>query len=123
MFLHAPGRTLVDEGVDELSRARALEVAGPVSSPFLRERVRALARRLDWQLTVDAFATESNAFLPRFFARYAEPAAEAEDAFTVPDWAFSRCPHCDRLHRETLFASPPPPLTYPCLPSQSSSGA
>ena len=110
LFLHAPGRTLVEEGVDELSRARALEVAGPVSSPFLRERVQALARRLDWQLTVDAFATESNAFLPRFFARYAEPAAEAEDAFTVPDWAFSRCPHCDRLHRETLFAFPPPPL-------------
>jgi hypothetical protein len=110
LFLHAPGRTLVDEGVDELSRARALEVAGPVSSPFLRERVRDLARRLDWRLTVDAFATESNAFLPRFFARYAEPAAEAEDAFTVPDWAYSRCPHCDQLHRETLFAFPPPPL-------------
>jgi hypothetical protein len=110
LYLHAPGRTLVEEGVDELSRAGALEVAGAVSSPFLRERVRTLARELDWQLTVDAFATKSNAFLPRFFARYAEPAAEAEDAFTVPDWARSRCPHCDQLHRETLFAFPPLPL-------------
>jgi hypothetical protein len=48
--------------------------------------------------------------MPRFFARYAEPTAEAEDAFTVPDWARSTCPACGLAHQETLFAFPPPPL-------------
>ena len=110
LFLHAPGRTLVEEGIDDLSRAGALEITGPVSSQYLRERACALARDLGWPITVDAFATEANALVPRFFARYAEPRAEAEDAFTVPDWACSTCPHCAQLHRETLFAFPPPPL-------------
>ena len=100
----------MEEGVDDHSRAGALEVAGPVSSPRVRRLVSTLARNLGWTVTVDAFATESNAFVPRFFARYAEPRAEAEDAFTVPDWAFSQCPHCAQSHRETLFAFPPPPL-------------
>ena len=70
LYLHAPGRTLVEEGVDELSRSGALEVAGPVSSPFLCERVWTLARELDWLLTIDAFCQEeSNAFRvpPPFF--------------------------------------------------------
>ena len=40
----------------------------------------------------------------------AEPTAEAADAFTVPDWAYSTCPSCGRRHLETLFAFPPPPL-------------
>ena len=34
LYLHAPGRTLVDEGVDDYSRSGALDVAGPVSSTF-----------------------------------------------------------------------------------------
>jgi hypothetical protein len=110
LYLHAPGRTLVDEGVDDYSRSGALDFAGPVSLPFLREHVRRLAREVGWPTTIDAFATESNALGPRLFARYAEPRAEAEDAFTVPDWACSLCPHCAQPHRETLFAYPPPPL-------------
>ena len=110
LFLHAPGRVLVDEGVDDLSRMGALDIAGPVSSPRVRELSLRLAASCGWKLTVDAFASEANSFLPRFFARYAEPAAEAEDAFTVPDWACSSCPACGNIHRETLFAYPPPPM-------------
>jgi hypothetical protein len=72
--------------------------------------VHRLVQAVGWSITVDAFASESNALAPRFFARYAEPRTEVEDAFTVPDWAFSHCPHCAQLHRETLFAYPPPPL-------------
>ena len=110
LHLHAPGRVLIDEGVDDLSRDRAIEVAGPVSGPLLRKRARQLAKRNGWRLTVDAFASESNCFLPRFFARYAEPSAEAEDAFTVGDWDQSPCPACGLTHREVLFAFPPPAL-------------
>ena len=36
LYLHAPGRVLVDEGVDDASRSMAKEVAGPVSGPHLR---------------------------------------------------------------------------------------
>jgi hypothetical protein len=86
LHLHAPGQTLVDEGIDALSRDTALEVVGPVSGPWLPERALSLAASLGWTLTVDTFATAANALLPRFFARYAEPDAEAEDAFSVSDW-------------------------------------
>ena len=110
LHLHAPGRVLIAEGVDDHSRAGALEVAGPVSSPRVRARSLELAAACGWTLTVDAFASESNSLLPRFYARYAEPNAEVEDAFTVADWAFSACPACGCPHRETLFAFPPPPL-------------
>jgi hypothetical protein len=61
-------------------------------------------------LPAATFASESNCLVPRFFARYAEHAAEAEDAFTVPDWDRSVCPACCLAYRETLFAFPPPPL-------------
>ena len=110
LLLHAPGRVLMDEGVDDHSRDGALEVAGPVSSALVRRRALALAVSCGWSLSVDAFASESNSVLPRFFARYAEPAAECEDAFTVSDWGYSTCPACGNTHRETLFAFPPPPL-------------
>ena len=107
LFLHAPGDLLILEGVDGLSREVASEVSGPTSSPLVRDRATQLARALGWELTVDAFASESNTLLPRFFARYAEPQAEAEDAFAVGDWDRSTCPFCGRCHREVLFAFPP----------------
>ena len=113
LLLHAPGRVLVDEGVDEDSRDGALEVAGPVNSARVRSRALALAASCCWTLSVDAFASESNSLLPRFFAWYAEPAAEVEDAFTAPSpdwgcWALLRLP-CVRLHtlREALCLSSP----------------
>jgi hypothetical protein len=115
LLLHAPGRVLVDEGVDDYSRRGALEVAGPASSSKVRERSLRLANACGWKITIDAFASEFNSILPRFFARYAEPSAEAENAFTVPDWAYSACPACGRVHRETLFAYPPPALLNPFI--------
>ncbi len=94
--------------------SRASEVAGPVSSDLVRAQARQLASLCGWSLTVDALASESNSLLPRFFARFAEPRAEAEYAFTVPSWAYSTCPACGALHRETLFA-------FPLLPSSTRS--
>jgi hypothetical protein len=110
LYLHAPGRVLVAEGIDAHSRDGALEVIGPTCGPRIRALVLALAKTCGWTITIDAFASESNCLVPRFFARYAEHAAEAEDAFTVPDWDRSACPTCGLVHRETLFAFPPPPL-------------
>jgi hypothetical protein len=110
LFLHAPGIQLVEEGIDDLSRSVAADVAGPVSSPLVRSHADLLARSLGWKLTVDAFASEANTLLPRFFARYAEPRAESEDAFAVSDWDRSVCPGCGGTHREVLFAFPPTAL-------------
>ena len=76
----------------------------------MRRRALALVASCGWTLSVDAFASASNSVLPHFFARYAESAAEVEDAFTVPDWGRSTCPACGCTHHETLFAFPPPPL-------------
>ncbi len=110
LHLHAPGRVLIDKGVDDISSDHALEVAGPVSGPLLRKRALQLDKRNGWRLTIDAFASESNCLLPRFFACYAEPSAEAEDTLTVGNWDQSTCPACGLAHREVLFAFPPPAL-------------
>jgi hypothetical protein len=85
LFLHAPGNELILQGVDSLSRDVAAEVSGQVSSPLVRDRAMLLAQALGWVLTVDAFVSETNSLLRRFFARYAEPQAEVEDAFAVGD--------------------------------------
>jgi hypothetical protein len=123
LYLHAPGRVLVEEGVDDLSQAGALDIAGPVSSSLVRDHSLKLTRTLGWTLTVDAFASKSNSLLPRFFARYAEPDAEAVDAFTVQDWARFLCPSCDHCHRETLFAFPPASLLNVFVAKARSDGA
>ena len=102
MYLHAPDDTPILEGVDGLSRDVAAEVSGAVSSPLVRDRATQLARALGWELTVDAFASESNSLLPHFFARYTEQLAEVENAFVVGDWDRSTCPFCGCCHREVL---------------------
>ena len=110
LFLHAPGRVLMAEGIDGHSREGALAVTSSASGPRLRAFAHELAATCGWTITVDAFASECNSLLPRFYARYAEPNAEVEDAFTVPDWDQSVCPACGHMHRETMFAFPPPSL-------------
>jgi hypothetical protein len=110
LFLHAPGRVLMAEGIDGHSREGALAVTSSASGPRLRALAHELAATCGWTITIDAFASECNSLLPRSYARYAEPNAEVEDAFTVPDWDQSVCPACGHIHRETLFAFPPPPM-------------
>ena len=82
--------------------------AAPPPPPLLRSKALQLAKLYGWQLIIDAFASESNSLLQRFFAPYAEPAAESEDAFTACDWDQSTCPKCGLAHREALFAYLPP---------------
>lgn len=106
-FLHAPGKALVDEGVDDASRSLAEGVSGAACSPKLRAEVHAIASRLGWRITVDAFASLCNRVVDRFFSEYAEPDAEAVDALSVTDWDRSVCPSCGSTHRETIFAFPP----------------
>ena len=69
-----------------------------------------LASLVGWKITLDAFASASNRLVPRYFSEFAEPLSEAVDALAVTDWHSSSCPHCGGIHRETLFAFPPPAL-------------
>ena len=89
LYLHAPGRVLVEEGFNDHSLAGALDVAGPVSSSMVSDQSLKHAGACAWTMMVDTFASKSkflsNSLLSRFFARYAEPDVEAKDAFTVPD--------------------------------------
>lgn len=110
LFLHAPGRELVDEGVDDASRRLAASISGPACSASLREIVHRTAASLGWIITVDAFASTCNALVPRYFSEFPEPRSEAVDALAVTDWNTSTCPHCNRSHRETIFAFPPTAL-------------
>ena len=57
LFLHAPGRDLVEEGIDRLSRETAMSLRDPSCNTQLRKDIHAMAITLDWKLSVDLFAT------------------------------------------------------------------
>ena len=107
LFLHVPGTTLMAEGIDAASREGAEAELGPACGPALRTAIHDTAARLGWSVSVDLFATASNAVVPRYFSRYPEPSSEAVGAFTSPSWNASTCPACSLCHRETFFAFPP----------------
>jgi hypothetical protein len=112
---HVPGLQLVAEGIDGASRGGTAfgvsdnldSTLGPAISDTLWDEVRRVAAAACWSITVDAFATESNARAARYWSCYGEPGAEAIDALSVGDWAQSFCPVCACWHREVLFAFPP----------------
>jgi hypothetical protein len=116
---HVPGLTLVAEGIDGASRAGADfgadvnvdSILGPAVSDTLWQHVHGAVVAAGWDgVTVDAFASESNARVPRFWSRFHEPGSEVIDALCVPDWARSVCPTCGLAHREVLFLHPPAAL-------------
>lgn len=118
LLTHVPGLSLVDEGIDGASRtgthfgpdANLAHVLGPRIGDGLWATIQALLAPLGWRVTVDLFATESNARAARFYSRYSEPGAEAVDALSVLDWGASQCPVCGDAHREVGYAFPPTPL-------------
>ena len=76
--VHLPGR--LNERADRLSRLRTF------ADWSLRPEVFRALEDAWGPHSVDRFASEASALLPRFNARWLSPAAEAMDAFTVP-WA------------------------------------
>ena len=115
---HVPGLQLVEEGIDGASRSGVLfgpdanlaAVLGAAVSDRLWSSISTAAASVGWRVTVDAFATESNARAPRFWSRFGEPGAESIDALSVADWRSSACPVCGEVHGEVLYAFPPPTL-------------
>ena len=115
LFLHVPGATMVEEGVDDLSRSSAIQVRQVESLPALRDMVSAHAAKLGWTISLDLFACSANTLVPRFFSQTGEPDAEGIDALVQPDWGSSTCPTCGARHRETVFAFPPRSLIRPTI--------
>ena len=114
--LHVPGLTLVAEGIDGASRSGAEfgadanvdSILGMAASDKLWAFAERAAVDAGWgRVTVDAFASESNARAPRFWSRFPEPGSEAICALAAPDWARSLCPACGFVHREVIYAFPP----------------
>lgn len=120
---HVSGLQLVAEGIDDASRAgnalgenvNLAAVLGPAVGDDLWRQVCAVAGAAGWKVTVDAFASESNARADRFWSAFLEPGSESLDALSSLDWAQSSCPVCGRRHREVLYAFPPPLLLRPTV--------
>jgi hypothetical protein len=111
---HVPGLALVAEGIDGASRGGGElgedcveAVLGPAVSDGLWEIIVAELRLVGWRVTVDLFASASNARCERYCSRTHEPDAERTDAFTALDWSQSVCPTCGAWHEEVAYAYPP----------------
>jgi hypothetical protein len=113
---HVPGLVLVAEGIDGASRggselgadANVEGILGPAVDDALWRVACQVATDAGWgQPTVDAFASASNARVPRFWSRFLEPGSELVDALCGLDWAQSTCSVCGFAHREVLYAFPP----------------
>jgi hypothetical protein len=90
---HVPGLALVAEGVDGASRGGGDlgdgcvdYILGPAVGDELWEEIETVLRRIGCGITIDLFATASNAKCARYFSRTHEPGAERTDAFTMLDW-------------------------------------
>ena len=111
---HVPGLALVAEGIDGASRGGGDlgddcvdAIVGPAVSDDLWGRIEEELQKLGWRVTIDLFASASNARCERFCSRTHEPGAERTDAFTMLDWSESECPVCGKRHREVAYAYPP----------------
>jgi hypothetical protein len=123
LISHVPGTALVESGVDGASRDGVVfgedvnlqHVLGPRVSDGLWADIVRLIQPLEWNITIDLFASESNARADRFASRFGEPGSECVDALTIPDWGQSLCPLCGEHHREVVYAYPPFPLIRQCV--------
>jgi len=104
-----PGDTVITLGADALSRREGLDFTGLGVNDFMWARVQESARAQGWQLTVDLFASQENARLPRFYSFHHTPGAEGVDAFEKRSWAQESCP-CGEIHQECVYVFPPTEL-------------
>jgi hypothetical protein len=110
LFLHAAGTTLVQEGIDGLSREAAIAVGGPAVGPTIKYGIRKIEETMGLRVSIDLFASCANRLVERFYSQFAEAGSEGVDAFAQPNWNSSVCPACGKRHREFFYAFPPPAL-------------
>ena len=120
---HIPGLQLVAEGINGASRAgddlghglNVQSALGPVVSDGLWSKVQEVSASVGWHITVDAFASASNARAARYWSEFPESGSDAVDALSVPDLASSTCQVCGQAHREVVYAFPSPVMLQPAL--------
>lgn len=123
MALHVSGQRLIEEGVDDGSRAGAKIIWGPKSSARLRAFVFAFCKEEGCAITIDFFASSCNALVERFASWTKEPMSEAVDAFSMRSWESSLCPACGVRHKELGFFFPPQGLEDKIVSRARSDGA
>jgi hypothetical protein len=64
LYLHAPGRVLVAEGIGAHSRDGASKDTTTTCGPRIRALARQLALTCGWTITIDTITSESNLDLP-----------------------------------------------------------
>ena len=100
----APGPTA------HLSAAALRTACTDSAASQLRLLVRDLANRAGLHITIDLFASTTNAQCARFYSLHPEPASAGVDALAQDSWANSLCPWCQVLRPEFCLLFPPFPL-------------
>ncbi len=104
------GTTMVDTGVDRLSREDAIDKHDVRVTEEGWRRAQALADEGGIQLTVDWFADPHNARRERFWSRQIAIGAAGTDAFTACSWGRQWCGDCQKEHDYGAWIFPPVPL-------------
>jgi hypothetical protein len=85
------------------------------ATPRLRRIIARLAYRAGLRISLDVFASASNAWGPRYFSETREAGSEGTDAFAQSSWSSSICPLCACLRPEFILLYPPFPLIRQAL--------
>ena len=90
-------------------------LAADSATPRLRRVITRLARRAGLRISLDVFASASNAWGPRYFSETREAGSEGIDAFAQSSWSSSTCPLCACSRPEFVLLYPPFPLIWQAL--------
>jgi len=107
-----PGDRVIDLGADGLSRSGGKDWGGYGLGQSAWTLVCNKAESVGKNLTIDLFASASNAKCPRFHSVHHTQGAESAGAFDRLSWAHSKCP-CGQTHSELVYAFPPMDLLLP----------
>ena len=108
-----PGDWVIDLGADGLSRSEGQDWGGYGLNPSAWKLVCNKAESAGKKLTIDLFASASNAKCQRFHSFHHSQGAESADTFDRLSWAHSECP-CGQTHSEFVYAFPQMDLLLPC---------
>ena len=98
---------LPPSGPSITSLAQTTEGGPPgLCHPALHRLAHHLAQDASLRLTIDLFASTTNAACPRFMSLHPEPAAECSDTFLLPSWSSSACPWCQTIRPDFVLLFP-----------------
>jgi hypothetical protein len=98
-----------------LTPAALLAASIDSSSPRLQALVHDTALAAGSRITIDLFATATNALCRRFYSLEPEPFADGTDALAQVTWASSACPWCHQDRPDFVLLFPPHALLRPAL--------